>query len=140
MTRTVLVVDDQPDFLEHAQRLLSRSSDFRVVGLADSGPQALALLPRLKPDVALVDVFMPGMNGFEVTQRLLEVEPGLRVVISSLFGMPQYETMARTIGAAGFINKKDFSAESVARILDRPRGGRGPAGIQGPGTDSGTQP
>lgn len=117
MTRTVLIVDDQPEFLEHAQRLLGRSPDFSVVGAVTSGPQALAVLPFLKPDVAIVDVLMPEMNGFEVAHRLLEADPALRVVMLSLFGNPQYDSMARLAGAVGFLPKKDLSAQAVSTIL-----------------------
>lgn len=119
MTTTVLIVDDQPEFLEHAQGLLGRSVDFSVVGMATSGPDALVLLQSLKPDVAIVDVIMPGMNGFEVARRMLEAEPDLRVVMLSLSTNPQNESMAHAVGAAGFLTKKEFCAQAVSRILDR---------------------
>lgn len=119
MTLSVVIVDDQPEFLILAERLLTRSSDFRVVGTATSGHQALALLPSLVPDLAIVDVGMPGMNGFEVARRLLELAPALRVVIMSLATNSQYESMATQAGAAGFLAKTEFSPQAVSRILEQ---------------------
>lgn len=117
MTLTVLIVDDQPDFLEYLRWALGRSDDFRVVGTATSGPQALAMAPSLKPDLVIVDVTMPGMSGFEVAERLLLADPPPEVVIMSMVSNPQYEIMARQAGAAGFISKTALSAQALWTLV-----------------------
>ncbi len=112
----VLVVDDQAAFRGLVRVLLAARAGISVVGEASSGEEALALLPTLKPEVVILDVQLPGMNGFETAWRMLDASPGLRVVMVSAYDF-QYQALARTVGAVGFLNKRQFSAESVARIL-----------------------
>ncbi len=113
---SLLLVDDQAAFRQLARALLSQYPAVLVVGEAASGEEALALLPTLKPDAVILDVQLPGMNGFETAWRMLEVSPGLRVVMISGYDF-QYEGLARTVGAAAFLPKRQFSAEAILRAL-----------------------
>jgi two-component system invasion response regulator UvrY len=117
-TRTLLLVDDQPEFLQLARLLLSQHPALQVIGEAESGERALDLAPLLHPDAAVVDVHMPGMSGFEVARQLLNGSPGLRVILVSAFDDAQFATLALRAGAVAFITKKALSPEAVLQALD----------------------
>lgn len=116
---SILVVDDQPEFLQLARALLNNPPGLVVVGEATSGPEALALLLVLKPDVVVLDVQMPGMSGFETARRLLAASPGLCIIMVSAFDEADYEALAYSVGAAAFLTKKEFSAGAVSAVLKR---------------------
>ncbi len=119
MNRKIMLVDDEPDFVELAKDLLQHEPDLTVVGHAASGKEALALLPTLKPEVVILDVNMPEMGGFEVAGRLLNVSPSTKVILVSTIDDPQYDSMAQSVGAAAFLTKKRFSAEAVLAALNQ---------------------
>jgi two-component system invasion response regulator UvrY len=114
---SILLVDDQAAFRQLARALLSVHPAVLIVGEAASGEEALALLPALKPDAVILDVQLPGMNGFEAAWRMLDVSPGLRVVMISGYDF-QYEALARTVGAVAFLPKKQFSSEAILQALE----------------------
>jgi two-component system invasion response regulator UvrY len=116
---SILLVDDQAAFRQLARALLSAHPAVLIVGEATSGEEALSLLPTLKPDAVILDVQLPGMNGFEAAWRMLELSPGLRVVIISGYDF-QYEALARTVGAVAFLPKKQFSTEAILSALELP--------------------
>src|SRR5438128_517120 len=117
MTCSVLVVDDEPAFLDLAQMVLSQRPGMSVVGTASSGEQALELLPSLKPEVIILDVQMPGMSGFEAARRLRSAAAGLRLFIVSAHDEPQYEAIAIAAGANGFLTKKALLSQGIDRFL-----------------------
>jgi DNA-binding NarL/FixJ family response regulator len=116
--RTVLLVDDQPEFLQLAKLLLDQHPALQVVGEAHSGESALAILSQVQPDAAIVDVHMPGMNGFEAARQLLRQAPELRVILVSAFDDAQFAVLARQSGAVAFLTKKSFSPEAIAQVLE----------------------
>lgn len=116
--RTVLLVDDQPEVLQLSRLLLDGHEGLRVIGEAASGEEALALVPDLRPDLVVLDVQMPGLNGFETARRLLRGHPAVPVVITSADDDPQYERLAREAGARGYIAKKRLSALAVRELLE----------------------
>ena len=118
-THTLMLVDDQPEFLQLAKMLLDQHPGLHVVGEADSGEGALALLSQVQPDAAIVDVHMPGMNGFEAARQLLRQSPQLQVILVSAFDDAQFSALARQSGAVAFLTKKAFSPEAIAQVLDR---------------------
>lgn len=117
---SLLLVDDQPAFLRLARTLLHGHSDLAVLGEATSTEEALALLPILRPKVVILDVQMPGLNGFQAARRLLAAAPELRIILVSALGNPQYEPLARAVGAVAFLPKKALSAEAIVRLLQQP--------------------
>jgi DNA-binding NarL/FixJ family response regulator len=119
MTHAVLLVDDQVEFLNLLRSRLGRSPGLVIVGEATSGEQALELLAALHPtpDAALVDIEMPGMDGFLTAQRLRERAPALRVVLISASNDRRYGTLAASVGAV-FLAKRDLTPEAVLRLLD----------------------
>ena len=117
MSHKVLLVDDEREFLDMAGDLLRRDPNIAIVGHAESGEEALTLLATLKPEVVIIDVNMPGMGGFEVAGRLLEIAPSTRLIIVSTSDDPEYESTARSVGAVAFLTKKSLSASAVLAAL-----------------------
>ena len=75
-----MIVDDHPVVRKGLASFLGHEPDIEVVGMADSGEQALEMAAELHPDIVLMDLSMPGMGGIEATRRLVETEPGTRVM------------------------------------------------------------
>ena len=119
----VLLVDDEPMFLEALTALLENDDRIAVVGTADTGERAVALARSKRPDVALVDLAMPGVDGFELTRRLVSTEPAPRVVAVSGFASSTHARRAREAGASGFLLKgglHDEVAETIVAVSGEP--------------------
>ena len=112
--RRVLVIDDDPTFCDLA-RLLLLSEDMQVVALANSGEDAMGLLADTRPDVAVVDMQMPGWNGLETAQRLRAADPRLCVVLTSADDALVYRDLAGVYGAA-FVPKKGLTPAAIANL------------------------
>ncbi len=109
-----LLVDDNPEFLDFAARYLAAAENIEVVAAAMAGEEALHLADRLAPELALVDLAMPGMNGLEVAARLKQRPAPPRVVILTMYDNPEYVAAAQEAGADGFVTK----AELDVRLLN----------------------
>lgn len=113
----ILLVDDSPRFLESAERFLSAELGLAVIGSVLSGAEALEQAARLRPDLVLMDVAMPGLDGLETTQHL-KAQPGPpRVIILTLYDTPKYRDAAQHAGADGFVPKADFG-EKLLPLID----------------------
>ncbi|MBE3597914.1 MAG: response regulator transcription factor [Limnochordaceae bacterium] len=121
MGYAVLLVDDQPDFLRMARLILATDPAFRVVGTAGTGEEALQRLVELQPDVLLIDVHLPGLNGLETARQALDRWPRVRVVLVSALDDPEYEALSRSVGAAGFLSKKHLEVSRLRQLLGIPR-------------------
>lgn len=108
----ILLADDQALFRESLHAFLSLQADLSVVGEASTGEEALCLAALLKPDVALMDVRMPVMDGVEATRRLHAAQPGCRVIMLTTFDDDEYVFEALRNGAVGYL-LKDTSAEKL---------------------------
>jgi DNA-binding NarL/FixJ family response regulator len=107
----ILLVDDSQTFLNAACHALAEDVRLEVVGSALSGQEGLALLAQKKPDLVLVDVAMPGMNGMEAT-RLIKAQPNApQVVILTSYDLAHYRVAATAAGADHFICKADFDSQ-----------------------------
>jgi DNA-binding NarL/FixJ family response regulator len=115
--RRVIVVDDHPSFRRSAKALLT-AEGFEVVGEAVDGASALAAAAELAPELVLLDIQLPDIDGFEVARRLLESQPELRIVLVSSRDSSQYGPLIEASGARGFVSKGDLSGESLERLLD----------------------
>ena len=113
--KTVLIVDDYPPFRDSARGLLE-GGDFDVVGEAEDGRSALRLAEELKPDVVLLDVHMPDLDGFEVARRLAVLDSPPTVVLTS--SRDDYEPLVAGSAAHAFVRKDALSAETLASALD----------------------
>ncbi len=114
----VLIVDDQVYFCEMAREILSKHGAFTVVGEAQDAQQAVELVGKVDPDVVLMDVEMEGMNGLQATHLIRSRFPEVRVVLMSIYDEKEYGRLALRVGAKAFISKKDFSAPTLAQILN----------------------
>jgi DNA-binding NarL/FixJ family response regulator len=115
--RRVLVVDDHPSCRRCAQKLLTEEG-FEVVGEAEDGAAAVSLAAELAPDLVLLDIQLPDIDGFEVAARLLEREPGLPIVLVSSRDRTAYGSRIEASGARGFVAKADLSGAALERLLD----------------------
>jgi len=113
MTR-VLIVDDQPAFRQHLSRLLRRAG-MDVVAEAETIAQAEAHITLHEPDLALVDLMLPGVDGIEGTLRLKTIAPGLRVIVVSVItdSLDALRQAAMDAGAEDFLPKDELSFELV---------------------------
>jgi DNA-binding NarL/FixJ family response regulator len=114
MTRIrVLLVDDQVLFVESLRTVLeTRAQDFEVVGVALSGSEAIQLVMEKQPDIILMDVRMPGMDGVEATRIIHETYPDIHVLMLTTFSDDEYVVEALNYGAAGYI-LKDIPPEEL---------------------------
>ena len=108
----ILLVDDNALFLTSAQRFLANIRAGAVT-TAHTGLEALEQLGRERPDLVLMDLSMPGMNGLETTRRMKALDPGLRVVVVSLTDTPEFRAAAASAGAESFVAKQEFAARIV---------------------------
>ena len=115
MKESVLIVDDHAAFRRNA-RLLLEADGYEVLGEAADGPSALVETESLAPDVVLVDVFLPGMDGFEVASEL--TGRGLAVVVlTSSHDGADFGALVTESGACGFIPKAELSGASLAAVV-----------------------
>ncbi|MHB8294102.1 MAG: response regulator [Acidimicrobiales bacterium] len=112
----VLIAEDHELVRAGFRALLGADAAFEVVGEASTGPEALELAERLEPDVALLDIRMPGMNGLAVTRKLQEARPRVRVLIVSAFDDADYVNEALRAGAAGYLLKTATPSELTRAI------------------------
>jgi two-component system response regulator NreC len=113
---TLLLADDHPVVRQGLRALLEAEPGFQIVGEADDGVAAAQLAERLKPDVLLVDVMMPGLNGLEVTRQVRQRCPCTRVIVLSMHANEAYVLEALRHGAAGYVLKESSTAELVQAV------------------------
>jgi DNA-binding NarL/FixJ family response regulator len=111
----VLVVDDQPVFLRAARELIAATPGFDAIGEAMSGSAALEMASRLRPDVVLLDVRMPGMDGIETARRLAELVPDAFVVLISLESSADLQAVVPP-GVHAHVRKQDLSVRTLPAL------------------------
>jgi DNA-binding NarL/FixJ family response regulator len=116
VARSVLIVDDHPSFRATARALLE-TEGFRVVGEAADGAQALAKAVELHPDVILLDVQLPDIDGFEVARRLCANGASPAIVLVSSRDAADYGELIPACGARGFVPKGELSGAAVRALL-----------------------
>jgi DNA-binding NarL/FixJ family response regulator len=112
----VLLVDDQTIVRQGLRSLLSLESDIVVVGEAADGRQAVELVQRLSPDIVLLDVRMPHMDGLQALRRIKAIAPKVSVIMVTLYDDPNYLLEAVSAGAAGYI-LKDATRQELIRAV-----------------------
>ncbi|NUR62363.1 MAG: response regulator transcription factor [Catenulispora sp.] len=105
MSRRVLLADDQHLLRVGISGILNAAPDIQVVGEADNGEQAVELASTLRPDVTLMDIRMPRLDGIEATRRIIAAEPGAKILILTTFDLDEYVYEALRAGAGGFLLK-----------------------------------
>ncbi|GEK20926.1 response regulator [Cellulomonas xylanilytica] len=112
----VLLVDDQALIRMGFRLLLSSTDDLEVVGEAQDGKSAVDQVAALHPDVVLMDVRMPGVNGIDATARIVKDHPATRVLVLTTFDLDEYAFAALRAGASGFLLKDAAPAELAAAV------------------------
>lgn len=118
----LLIADDQALVRGALGALLDLEPDLEVQGLAADGAEALRLAEELQPDVCLMDIQMPGVDGIEATRRIRAASPRTRVLVVTTFARPGYLRAALDAGASGFV-VKDTPAEELAAAVRRVHAG-----------------
>jgi DNA-binding NarL/FixJ family response regulator len=112
----VLLADDHALFREGTRNLIEQEEDMQVVGEASDGAEAVSLVTELKPDVALVDIAMPTLNGIEATKQIKEKHPATAVLILTAYDNDQYIVALLEAGAAGYLLKNVSGKELISAI------------------------
>jgi DNA-binding NarL/FixJ family response regulator len=120
MPPTLLIVDDHAVFRSTARALLE-CDGWEVVGEAGDGTSGLSAARALKPDVVLLDVRLPDVDGFAVAEQLTADAGGPKIVVTSSSDDPLYPDRALHAGACGFVAKHDLSGAALHRLVDAPR-------------------
>ena len=112
----ILIADDHPLFRHGIHEFLNLAPDLEVVGEATSGEEAITRAEALHPDVILMDVNMPGVNGIEATRRILHASPHIRILVVTMFEDDGTVFAAMRAGARGYI-LKDAEKENILRAI-----------------------
>lgn len=116
--KRTLIVDDDASFRRRVREFLASEPDIEVIGEAADGQEAIFKARALGPDLVLMDVRMPGLNGLEATRRLKDEMPQLDVIILTLFDLDEYREAAANSGASGYVIKKSLIEALVPAIRD----------------------
>ncbi len=120
MIASVLIVDDDPQFRAVLSRLLEREPELRIVDEAGDGEASVRSIRETAPDVVLMDIRMPGIDGLEATRRIKAERPTTKIVILTSFAEEAYRRAASESGADAFLVKKMLSREllpTIRRVL-----------------------
>ncbi len=114
----IYLVDDHSIFLKGLSLLLNEVPDFKVIGEASNGKDFLRDLDQIQPDVVLMDIRMPDMNGIEATRKALEKYPSLNIIALTMFGEQKYYKLMAEAGARGFM-QKDIKKEELIEAIKK---------------------
>lgn len=119
---TVLLADDHTVVRQGLRALLSAEDDIEVVGEAENGRQAVMMVQKLRPEVTLMDVAMPLLNGLEATRQILRSVPGARVLVLTTYGDEECIQQLMEAGASGFLIKQTAANDLLKAIREVQRG------------------
>ncbi|MEO6264239.1 MAG: response regulator [Luteimonas sp.] len=124
MTIRVFVVDDHALVRAGMRMILAGETDIEVVGEAECGEDALPQIRKLKPDVVLCDLHLPGVSGLEVTERIVKGDHGTRVIVVSVLEDGPMPKRLLEVGASGYVGKGGDASELLRAVRDVARGKR----------------
>jgi len=124
MSLRILIADDHKVVRAGLASILAYEDDFEIVGEAANGQDAVSLVRQLKPDVVIMDILMPGMDGIEATRRICEAVPTAKVLVLTTDGSPDDLRRALDAGAKGAVLKTVTDDELIARIRKVAAGGQ----------------
>jgi len=114
----VVLVDDQESFRSAARLILGIAAGFELVGEAETAEEGLDLIGALDPDLVLMDINLPGMDGLEATRRLVGDSSRAKVIVLSTYEASEYEARSLEAGAVAFISKSDFEPDALRRAWE----------------------
>ena len=114
MTIRVLIVDDQEPFRMAAHMVVDATDGFEVVGEAETGEDSVTMASELRPDLVLMDVNLPGIDGLEATRQILRESQPVVVLLLSTYEAAEYAPKAAECGAASYIPKSEFLPDRLA--------------------------
>lgn len=120
----ILLADDHNIVRQGLRALLQSEPHFRLVGEASDGIEAVRLAERMKPDVLITDLMMPGLNGLEVTRQVTKALPQIRVIILSMYTNDAYVLEAFKNGALGYVLKDSQAADLIQAVKEVIAGNR----------------
>ena len=112
----ILLADDHVILRQGTRQLLENESDMEVVGEASNGAEAVELVEKFKPDIVIIDVAMPVMNGIEATKKIKEILPGIKILVLTGYDYDEYIFSLLEMGAAGFL-LKDVSGDDLVGAI-----------------------
>lgn len=112
----IIIADDHPVVRKGLRSLLEEESEIKVVGEAEDGTQALSEIERLRPDVAIIDMMMPGHNGLEVIRQAKKFHPTTQIIVLSMNSNDAYVIEALKRGASGYVLKETGPTELVESV------------------------
>jgi NarL family two-component system response regulator LiaR len=113
---TILLAEDHAVVREGLVELIRRETDMEVIGEASNGEEAIRLAKQLKPDIILMDIGMPGVNGIEATTRLKEIMPNTRILVLTAYDNPEFVAAMIEAGAVGYLLKNVRGKELTSAI------------------------
>ena len=119
----IMIVDDHPMVAQGINSILEGYRDLTVVACLKNGEDAVSQIEICKPDVVLMDLNMPGMGGLSATERILEINPSIRILILSMHDSPEYISTALNHGASGYV-LKDVQTDEIKKAIDAAMIGR----------------
>lgn len=115
----VLIVDDQAPFRRAARAVVTLTPGFDVVGEAETGEDAVAFVDREQPDLVLMDINMPGIDGCEASRQITRAHPGTVVLLVSTYDADDLPTDATSCGAAEYVHKEDLGPDVLEAAWSR---------------------
>jgi len=115
-TIRLLIVDDHPTYLEGLSRLLEDEEDLECIGKSEDGAKAVKLAGELQPDVAIIDVSMPSLNGIDTAKQIKAISPNTAILMISAFDYQSYILASLRAGASGYMSKSMPLNELVSAI------------------------
>jgi DNA-binding NarL/FixJ family response regulator len=121
----VAIVEDNPSIRKSLQEWVDSAPDYKCVGTCGDAESALKVIPRLKPDVVLMDIHLPGDSGIACTARLKQMMPGIQVIVVTVYRDRELLFQALKAGASGYLLKRS-SPEEILRAIAEVRSGGAP--------------
>lgn len=112
----VLIVDDDARFRKRVREFLASEATVEIIGEACDGQEAIRKARKLRPDLVLVDIRMPGMNGLEVTRHLKAEMPAVTIIVLTIFDQQEYRDASVASGASAFILKRNMQTELPPKL------------------------
>ncbi len=119
MTVRVLIADDHEPFRGAARSVLAATHEFEFVGEARSGEEAVDLVGKLRPDLVLMDIKMPGLGGIRATRSITDAHPTTVTVLLSTYREEDLPAEARSCGALGYLHKSNLDAGALRGLWER---------------------